>query len=195
MDEYEEIEIELVDGKLDEFPEIYYSARNDTIKRSDGCGKRYDVIDIVEGIFKDYDPQEWSFSHEQEKHCYCVCSKKIYKPQYIKHSSGTLMRIGSDCIKKFNENLYNVITKGQCAECGSGLTDRRNKYQKMGYCNPYCKNIKYMNKCETILNWARTRPKFDTTFIDKLYSYGSRNQLTNNQKASIDKIIMSWRIM
>ena len=105
------------------------------------------------------------------------------------------MRIGSDCIKKFDDNLYNIITKGQCAGCKNGLTDKRNKYQKLGYCNPYCMNLEYMNKCETILNWATKNPKFDIKFINNIYSYGLKSKLTSKQQDCIDKIITSWRIM
>jgi len=195
MNDYEEIEIVLTDGELDGLPEIRYVSSTDTIKRSDGCGKRYDVIDVVVGIFGEYDPQEWSFSHELEKECYCVCSKKIYKPHYIKHSSGTLMRIGSDCIKKFDDNLYNVITKGSCLGCKNGLTDKRNKYQKLGYCNTYCMNLEYMNKCEAILNWAKKNSKFDSKFINNIYSYGLKSKLSDKQKTCIDNIITSWKIM
>ena len=55
--------------------------------------------------------------------------------------------------------------------------------------------IEYIQKCETILQWAITRKKFDISFIENVLSFIEENDfITEKQMNAIDKIIKNFRI-
>ena len=126
--------------KLSDYPELSVEnyGHSDIVCRDSGSGSRYKVVDIIEDLFDGYKNDEWVYDDEEADGGFCVCGQKIGTTYVIKHCSGIRMTVGSECVKEFSENMYNQITKGSCFYCDTGLTDRRNKYQKDGFCDSKC---------------------------------------------------------
>jgi hypothetical protein len=187
--------------------------------RYDGVGNKYKVVDIIEKLFNEYKNDEWEYvAIGGVGTGFCVCSQKISETYIIKHCSGIYMTVGSSCVKQFSTNMYNHIKKGSCMYCNTPLTDRRNRYQKDSFCNEKCSRkykseilkdtllsrdissnsdneyYSYGEKCDIILEWAKTKPRFDTKFVQSISDWIVKKEITTNQANSIDNIINRCKI-
>ena len=55
----------------------------------------------------------------------------------------------------------------------------------------------YLEKCDSIIEWAEQNPRrnFDTQFIeDLIVTVTTRDRITENQKAAVDRIISAFEI-
>ena len=52
----------------------------------------------------------------------------------------------------------------------------------------------YEEKIRMILDWAESKPNFDTSFLEDLLEKMEEKGLTNRQEEAVDRIIKKWRI-
>jgi hypothetical protein len=149
---------------------------------------KMEFLYIIKNIVKEkFNPDNWDSaddftqgSREDEENNVCICTHEIYNLYYIKHiNSGYIFKVGSECVKKIDNKLYIKITKDKCKikNCEVRLTNKKNKYQKNGYCSEHCYLFKQKNKFVYGLN------NLEPTFIlDNIKKWNYLGPDTNNRK-------------
>ena len=66
----------------------------------------------------------------------CICNHKIHNVYYIQHKrTGIIAAVGSECIKKVDEELHKKITKDLCDICDDEPLDKRTIEGREGKCS------------------------------------------------------------
>ena len=104
--------------------------------------KKSEFIWIVEGITKQkFDANDWKGWESMGGANYCICSQAIEHQYTILHKpTGIRFSVGSQCVKKVSQHLYDIITHDSCAapNCWNPVMDMRTKHGKCGYCSNTC---------------------------------------------------------
>lgn len=82
-------------------------------------------------------PLEFYKDLEYTSH-YCICGTRIYNLYYIQDKTTRFyFLVGSCCVKKVSEQLYNGIMNRACKQCES-VVDKRTTPGKLGFCSSNC---------------------------------------------------------
>ena len=100
----------------------------------------------------------------------CICSKKIKHLYYIKHIETDIsFQVGSECVKKLDNELGLGLTKNKCKICDNFIMDNRKKCSKKDCCSDFCMN-KLCKLCDKPLTNLKYTICFDCNTLKKLKS-------------------------
>ncbi len=104
--------------------------------------KKSEFIWIVEGITgQEFNANDWNGCESEGNSKYCICSQAIEHQYTITHKPTNIsFSVGSQCVKKVSQHLYDIITHDQCGayDCSRPVMDKRRKAGRCGYCSDTC---------------------------------------------------------
>jgi len=105
--------------------------------------KKNEFLWIVEGITKHkFNELEWCGEEIVDDISRCICSQHIEHAYNIRHKpTGSEFRVGSQCVKKVSQELFDIITHDACksSKCQRPVLDKRTACGKKGYCTESCR--------------------------------------------------------
>lgn len=138
--------------------------------------KKSEFIWIVEGITgKEFDSNEWTGKESVGDSKYCICSQAIEYQYIITHKPTNIsFSVGSQCVKKVSQHLYDIITHTPCKayDCTRPVMDKRRKAGRCGYCSDTC------HECST-LTFGKYKDADIQTIPDSYWKWMERTVESN----------------
>ena len=103
--------------------------------------------DIGNKICKCFDKINWELDSETHDANNCICTKDIRNPKVITFLPNNIsIAVGSVCVEKVSDDLYNKLFKPRCIECNENPYDGRKICGKHKICDENCMRNRIRSK-------------------------------------------------